>query len=215
MLSVSDIPDPNPTRAQLRLVVLGEWIRAGLALARGARAGRGLVGGAVALWRVFQAIRLAMQLTQRLSELQGVLPRAALETAPAAPDDPDLGSDFEFGLASDAPPWSAAILRSALAELAGTIRDALGGASAHRLASDGAVALRTAAEPEAPRAASRLQPLRGRPPDRPPRPQRWRARRRRPCAPCAFDIALTPIAATAIGREPLARPLGAWASGPR
>jgi hypothetical protein len=189
MSSVSAIPDSNPTRAQLRLVVLGQWVRAGLELARGAASERGLFGGVVALWRVLQAVRLAILLAQRLSELNGALARAARATAPG-----ETAPDFE------APP-TAAFLQDALIEITRSIRDALGLAPDQRRRPVAGEAASAAAEPEVPRALGRPNP----PPDRPPRPERSPARVRSPCAPYALDTALPPIAALAIGRLPLAR----------
>jgi hypothetical protein len=62
--------DPTPSRTQRRLAVLGEWIRAGMDLARNGvlEAGRGFSDGAQALCRVFRAVRLAIILTVRLGE---------------------------------------------------------------------------------------------------------------------------------------------------
>jgi hypothetical protein len=198
MTSVSAIPDSSPTRAQLRLVMLEQWIRAGLALARGAGAGRGFVGGVVALWQVFQAVRLAIQLAQRLSELQGALACAARETAPAQPA--ALGFDLQL----NEPPCSAAFLCSALGALEETIRDALGLAPERRCGFDAAKASGAGGQAERPHPIGRSTPPRGLPPDRPPGPELWRARPRRLRAPGALKPTLTPIAATAIGRYPLA-----------
>jgi hypothetical protein len=81
------IADTTPIRAHLRRVVLAQWVRAGLALLRGAGTqGRGFVGGAVALWRVMQAVRLAMLLAQRLADAQGLAAarRAAASDVPGA-----------------------------------------------------------------------------------------------------------------------------------
>jgi hypothetical protein len=187
MSSANATSDSNPTRAQLRLIVLGQWVQAGLALVRGATAGRGLFAGAVALWQVFQAIRLATQLAQRLSELQGVLTAAASAQAPA----PNL----------DDPPSNAAFLRHALIEIAETIQSALGRVPGPPRRSVEARATRAQATPKSPRRQSRLTPPRGRPPDPPPRPERRRARLR---SPGARLNAPPPIAAPAIGRFRLA-----------
>jgi hypothetical protein len=190
MTSASAIPDSNPTRAELRLVVLGQWVRAGLDLVRGASAGRGLIGGAVALWQVFQAIRLAIVLAQRLSDLQELLSRAV--PGPQAAETPVQGS----AAWSNDPPAAAAFLRPALIEIGATIRDALGLASDRRRAKGAGRAAGAVAEPNAPHPLGRPTPPRG----RPPRPQRSRARRRRPRALGAPNTFQPPIAAPAIGR---------------
>jgi hypothetical protein len=195
MSSASAISDSTPTRSEMRLVVLGQWIRAGLDLARGASAGRGLIGGAVALWQVFQAIRLAMQLAQRLSELSGVLAFAARETASAET------ADQGFDSPADNP--SAACLRHALTALEATIRDALGLAPALSRPPDANETARTEAEPARPRVLGRQRRPRGRPPDRRPR-ERRQARPRRPRAPGHLKTTHPPIAAQAIGRLRLA-----------
>jgi hypothetical protein len=180
------------------MVVLGQWVRAGLDLARGAGAGRGLVGGAVALWRVLQAVRLAMQLAQRLSDLRDVLSTAAPETSPETSpgETPDQGSATH----PLDPPGAAAFLHHALSEIARTIRDALGLVPARRRRPDADKTQGVAAEPEIPRAQLRLTSPRGRPPDRPPRPER----RRRPLRGRILETTLTPIAAPASGRFRLA-----------
>jgi hypothetical protein len=65
MLSARAIADTPPDGDHLRLVVLAQWIAAGRALIRGATTtGRGLIGGAVALWRLAQAVRLAILLAR-------------------------------------------------------------------------------------------------------------------------------------------------------
>jgi hypothetical protein len=197
MSSSRAIPDSNPTRTQLRLVVLGQWVRAGLDLARGAG---GVIDGALALWRVFQAIRLAMQLVQRLSDARGALAFAAPETAPETA----LGEAPIWDHASDDPAGSAAFLRDALIELGGMMRNALGLAPDLRRRSDAGEPASTITPPEPPSPLGRLQPPRGRPPDRPPPLERLSARRSRPSTPHALKTQKTPIAALAIGRFRLA-----------
>ncbi len=170
MSSLSAIPDSNPTRAQLRLVVLGQWVRAGLELARGARAGRGLVGGAIVLWQVFQAVRLAILLARRLSEARHVPSPVAPETAPGETADgghaPAQGLEFP---AND-PSSRAACLRHALIELTSMIRQVLDLASDRRGRSGAVEANGAVVAPELRRPKSRC----GRPLDRPPRPERRR-----------------------------------------
>jgi hypothetical protein len=189
MSSASAIPDSNPTRAQLRLVVLAQWVRAGLDLAWRATARGGLVGGAVALWRIYQAVRLAIVLAQRLSELQGALTPAALVT----PSD-ETPAEGVVPCAEDVS--AAAWLSHALIELNETLRDALGLAPVRRARPDTDGAADGAAQPEVPHPLGRQTPPRERPPDRPPKP----ARRRRPRAARACQTALPPIAAPATGR---------------
>jgi hypothetical protein len=192
MSSASASPAPNPTRAQLRLVVLGQWIRAGLALACSARAGRGLVGGAVAPWQVFQAIRLAIQLAQRLSELQGALARVAPQTAPG--ETIAQGS----GPCSDDPPFAADFLRQAMSELTDLIGDALGLAPEPRDLFGAGEAPRVGPVFEVSPVLGRVAPARGRPPDRPPKFQRPPRRRRH--APFAGPSTLPPTVAPTAGR---------------
>jgi hypothetical protein len=65
--------------------VIAQWIAAGLALIRGATtSGRGLVGGAVALWRLAQAVRLAILLARRLRDAPDA-PRAGAPGAASTP----------------------------------------------------------------------------------------------------------------------------------
>jgi hypothetical protein len=198
MSFLSASPDSNPTRTQLRLVVLGQWVRAGLALARGAKAGRGVIGGAVALWQVFQAVRLAILLAQRLSQARGALSIAAPETSPGEAAAPGWEPLFED------PACDAAFFRDALIALERTIRDALGLASERcgRFATNGAAA--AMAERGVPRVLGRLTPPPARPPGRPPPLEPRLARRRRRCAPRALKTFRPPIAAPAIGRFRLA-----------
>jgi hypothetical protein len=190
MSFLAAIPDSNPARAQLRLVVLGQWVRAGLEMARGAG---GLVGGAVALWRVLQAVRLAMQLAQRLSEMRG----APTPTLGIVTPEPALGDMVaqDPGFVSNDPP-TAACLQHALIEITRTIREALGLAPDQRGRPVAGQAARPMAEPVIPRALGCATPPRGRPPDRPPR--------RRRCALHPLKTLSTPIAAPAIGRFRLA-----------
>ncbi len=114
MTYVRAIADTSPTRNHLRLVVLAQWIAAGIALIRGATTtGRGLVGGAVALWRLAQAVRLAI-----LREAQGA-PRASASGPPSTPVP-------TWSL--DAAPLDDDALRRAMAELDAAVANALGGA---------------------------------------------------------------------------------------
>jgi hypothetical protein len=197
MSSASPSPDPNPTRAQLRLVVLGQWIRAGLALVRGARAGRGLVGGAVALWQVFQAVRLAIQLAQRLSELQGALARVARDTATGETVVRDPAP------CTDDPPFAADFLRQAMYELTDLIGDALRLAPEPRDLFGAGEGPRAGPVFEVSPVLGRVAPARGRPPDRPPKFHRPPRRRRH--APFAGPSALPPTVAPTAGRSRLAK----------
>jgi hypothetical protein len=129
MTSLHAIADTTPNRSDLRLVVLAQWIRAGLDLIKGASTtGRGLVGGAVALWRLAQAVRLAILLAKRLKEAQGAPCSGAPRVSASRP------------ASSPVPTWSLetaplddADLRRAMAELEAAIADALGAAPRRRL----------------------------------------------------------------------------------
>jgi hypothetical protein len=196
MSSVSALPDSNPTRAQLRLVVLGQWVRAGLALARGPQAGRGFIGGVVALWRVFQAVRLAIQLAQRLSELRGARLFDALGLEPGDRLDQDLVS------CSDGSSVAAAWLHEALGEIQSAIHDALGLAQDRYARPQADKAGGVVAKLEVSHTPGRPTPPRGLPPERPPGPGpgRWR----RPARGRRMQTAPTPIATLAVGRFRLA-----------
>jgi hypothetical protein len=112
------IADTTPNRDHLRLVVLAQWIAAGIALIRGATTtGRGLVGGAVALWRLAQAVRLAILLARRLREAQAASRSGAAASGPAPTPVPAWSVE-------DAPLDDAA-LRRAMAELEAAMADAL------------------------------------------------------------------------------------------
>jgi hypothetical protein len=190
MTSAAALPDSNPARAQLRLVVLGQWVRAGLALARGGAAGRGWVGGVVALWQVFQAIRLAMALIQRLSELRGALSDAAVMTTPGETD----------GLGSASDDWAtrANTLGRALNEIAATIDAALGLAADRRTGADAVGAAGRSTRPGAQADDHRpRKPIGLRPPSL--RPLLDPRRRRRRCAPVAKSPPI-PIVPWATGR---------------
>jgi hypothetical protein len=141
---------PNPTRTQRRLAVLKQWAEAGVALARTAvetvtqGTGLSLARGALALARIFQAVRLALALHARLSDpespafrpapAKSVAPRTAERTAERdAPDEtptedpapkrPPVEDPTRLSslLASDD-----AILRRPLAEIVKVICKALG-----------------------------------------------------------------------------------------
>jgi hypothetical protein len=173
MSSVSAIPDSNPTRTHLRLVVLGQWVRAGLALARRAQAGQVFVGGAVALWKIFQAVRLAILLARRLSELQGRLSRAGTETA-SGDGVPGGVLDRGPGL-YDSP--DGAWVQDAWDELLWTMQEGPGSARPGRPRRERPISWprsRCAAPPWRAFAPARSARPRGRPPDRPPRLTRWR-----------------------------------------
>jgi hypothetical protein len=196
------IAETPPNRADLRLVVLAQWVRAGLALIRGATtSGRGLVGGAVAFWRVMQAVRLALQLARLLAEARGAT--GARAPAPTSLPDPLIPREDT--------PASAAALGRALAELAAAISHALG--LARRWSArdggrepSGARGLEKVARRD--RSASlkprgRRRRLHGRRPLRPPGPARPCRRRWR--TPGAHECFSPPIAPLAVGRLPLAR----------
>jgi hypothetical protein len=193
MTSVHAIADTTPCRNHLRLVVLGQWIRAGLALTRAATTGGGLVGGVIALWRVAQAVRLAMRLSQLLAEV------AAAPAARPARVEPGLAPYPMPAEPMNGPPADAgaAALRQALVELAAKISAALGGTSHHRPTC--VAILITATVLDGPRPALRRTPPHGRPPDDP------RARRRRWRLLKALTKTPPPIAAPATGRLALAQ----------
>jgi hypothetical protein len=175
MPSATAIPGSNTTRAQLRLIVLGQWVRAGLALVRDARAGRGLVGSAVALWQVVQAVRLALILIQRLSELRAALSRAGLPAGPVGSAAPGAGPAATAEPWSNEPPGAAAWLGLALTDIRQTIRAALGRWPACRDRRRPDAPARPATTPVSPRARRPRTPPRNRPPDRPRGPPRWRS----------------------------------------
>jgi hypothetical protein len=200
MPSATAPADTSLTRADLRLMVLAQWVRAGLDLMRGARTtGQGLFGAAVALWRLAQAVRLAMELARRLGEARGVrVPRA-----PAADTPPDLV------FPGDTTPPNAAALHAALAELATAIADALGVAR-HRgasfrdrepLGSPLRPTTATARDPGRRPYGRRTPPGIGRV-DRPPGAEPPGRRRTRSAR--ALETNPPPIAALAIGRAALA-----------
>jgi hypothetical protein len=193
MTSPHAIADTTPSRTHLRLVVLAQWIRAGLALARSAATGGGLVSGAIALWRVAQAVRLAMRLAQLLKDA------AAARAANPASVAPGLAPHLMPTEPVDGRPTNADALRRALAELASAISANLGLAPHHPPMSIAAASLAVA--PQCPR-PDLVAPPCGKRPDRPPgalhpRQRRWRA-------PRTLNKAQNPIAALAIGRLALA-----------
>jgi hypothetical protein len=199
MSSQRAIADTPATRTDLRLVVLAQWVRAGFELMRGAgTTGRGFVGGVVALWRLAQAVRLAMVLVRRLGEAGG----ATGAFAPAPTPDPIFPVENT--------PANAAALREALAEMATAISAALSRAL-HRRASDrnsepsGSLLRRAnlTARGSTRRSVRRRTPPCGLRPFRPPGPERppWRSSR----SPHALRRTPPPIAALAIGRLPLGR----------
>ncbi len=208
MTSMRAIADTTPTRSELRLVVLAQWIAAGLALIRGATTtGRGLVGGAVALWRLAQAVRLAILLARRLKQAQDAAGAGA--SAPA--------STPISAWPHEAAPLSDDALRRAMAELEAAMAGALaatpqGRASVWDRAWDRVwdrelpARIFPRASQEAPgpspRSLGRRTPPQGRRPLRPPGPERPCRRRWR--TPGALIPAPTPIAALATGRDPLA-----------
>ncbi len=176
MTSDDAIADTTPSRTLLRLVVLGQWIRAGLALARGG----GIVGGAVALWRVAQAVRLAMRLARRLAEAERARAARVATVAPGLAPTPDSGLS-----SADALLWA---LEDLAAECSAVLRPRATGRPAAMMRSE-TRDLRTGTRPLGRRAS----------PAPPP------ARRRRRCRPLALDTTSPPIAAKAIGRLALAR----------
>jgi hypothetical protein len=121
MTSARVIADTTPTRTDLRLVVLAQWIRAGLAMTRAAATGRGLVGGAVALWRLAQAVRLAILLARRLKHAQG----ASRVSAPCFNVSGPASTPVP-AWSLEAAPMDDAALERALAELEATIANARG-----------------------------------------------------------------------------------------
>jgi hypothetical protein len=195
---VCAIADTTPTRAHLRLVVLAQWIAAGLALIRGATTtGRGLVGGAAALWRLAQAVRLAILLARRLKQAQAASNSAAPRSSASGP----AFTPVPAWSLEDAPLDDAA-LRRAMAELEAAIADALGAAPHGRPHGRMSVWEREPARSifasvsfpaEGPiRPHSRQTPPCGRRPLRPPGPDRPCRRKWR--TPGALKTAPTPIA---------------------
>ncbi len=173
--------DATPTRNDLRLAVLAQWIAAGLGLVRDAR---GLVGGAVALWRLAQAVRLALLLARRLAETGGVSQARAPGSAP----------DLAW------PVHDASAHAAALAELAAALSIAADIPQPRPLAAwdrepSGSLMPQTA-RPCRARASLKARGPRVRPhgrrPLRPPGPAR--AFRRRWRTPGAQETTLTPIA---------------------
>jgi hypothetical protein len=198
------IVETPASRSDLRLMVLAQWIRAGLDLIRGARtSGRGLVGGAVALWRLAQAVRLAILLARRLRESRGA-PRPS-ETSPAYTPVPTWSPE--------AAPLDDDALRRAMAELDAAIADALGATpqqpaslwdslwDCERPTRPFARASLKARRPSR-RPHGRSTPRLGLRPLRPPGPEQPCRRRWR--TPGALKSAPPPIAPMAIGRAPLA-----------
>jgi hypothetical protein len=179
-------------------VVLAQWVRAGLAMVRGAMmSGRGLVGGAIALWRLAQAVRLAILLARRLADAAGV----ASPITDAVASEAGLGFPSALPGALDAPSANAAALSRALAEIATAISAAVDRAPRPRaaaVATEGAASL-----PEPPRPGLGWTPPHIWRADRPPGPARPRRRRSRPAR--ALQTIPPPIAALAIGRSALAR----------
>jgi hypothetical protein len=157
------IADPPATRTDLRLAVVAQWIRAGLDLVRGASSGRGLVGGAVALWQVVQAVRLAIRLA-------GLLAEARRASSPAAGPAPGCAPHPGQAGPVDDQTSNAAALSRALAELAAAISEALGPARPFQPTS--IVAERAATLLALPRADLRGTPPCGQRPDRPPGAER-------------------------------------------
>jgi hypothetical protein len=148
MTAATAFADPNAARTQLRVAALGQWARAGMAMARtlAAESGRGLLDAARAFLRIAQAVRLAIALAMRLAHpdhpaFQPTPARAraartaAPETAAAADsreneplenepaEKPERDGREKFG---DREVSDAAILRRPLAEIVKVICSALG-----------------------------------------------------------------------------------------
>jgi hypothetical protein len=166
------IADTSPSRSQLRLMALAQWVRTGLALAWGAAPGRGYVGRAVMLWRVVQAVRLALQLARRLSEADDALAPAA----PVCSDGPDAAPDsvptWSLVASPAVAPANAAALSGALAELAGRISAVLGLTPARRPSVWAVSAASAPATLGALHPRDQGTPPCGQRPDRPPGPKR-------------------------------------------
>ncbi len=201
MTSVRAIAETTPTRTHLRLVVIAQWIAAGLALIRGATtSGRGLVGGAVALWRLAQAVRLAILLARRLKKAADA---SRLSTSGPA------SAPVPVWCVEDAP-MDDAELRRAMAELEAAIANALGAApQGYARDWDRERPARIFARPSqeargpSPRPQGRRTPPCGQWPVRPPGPARPGRRRSRLAR--ALKTTSPPIAPVAIGRNPLAK----------
>jgi hypothetical protein len=198
------LSDTSLTRTDLRLAVIAQWIRAGLERVRAATmTGRGVVGGAVALWRLAQAVRLAILLARRLKDAQAA-PRAGVST-------PAPNPVATWSLADT--PLDDADLRRAMAELEAAMANAIGPApqgcarlwdrlwDRERPARLFARASRAARGPSRRPQGRRTPPL-GLRPLRPPGPARPGRRRSRLAR--APETTSPPIAPLAIGRRPLA-----------
>jgi hypothetical protein len=203
MTCVLTIADTTPSRTDLRLVVLAQWIRAGLDLVRGATTtGRGLVGGAVTLWRLAQAVRLAILLAQRLKAGQGA-PRVST---------PCPSPTQRQAEARELTPPDDDALRRAMAELEAAMAGALDWAPPGRVCvciwdRERPVRFfaRASQEARGPRRGPHglRVPPRGQRPVRPPGAEPpGRRRRSRPAR--ALEPTSPPIAPLAIGRRPLA-----------
>jgi hypothetical protein len=183
--------DPNPTRTDLRLVVLGQWVQAGRALVLGAATGRGLVAG---------AIRLAILLMQRLSELRGVLARVAAASGAAAPSAPTPAFDWSFATGADDPHGRTACLYDALVKSFGVICDLTRPPAAQTRHENRDIPPNPAGASELLRAPGRRSCARRQPSDPPLVTRRRRAPWRRPGAVRRLQSAPTPLAASAGGR---------------
>ncbi len=86
-----------PTRTQLRLAVLVQWVEAGLALARRLteEAERGLIHAARTVYRISRAVRLALILHARLSDPDCTLFQPKPARAPAAQAKPETERQAE------------------------------------------------------------------------------------------------------------------------
>jgi hypothetical protein len=210
MTSMRAIADTTPTRSELRLVVLAQWIAAGLNLIRGATTtGRGLVGGAVALWRLAQAVRLAILLARRLKQAQDAFNSGAPSSRASGPASTPVPA-----WSLEAAPLDDDALRRAMAELEAVIADALSAATPRRASLwepefPARIPARTSHEADGPirRPHGRPTPPLGLRPLRPPGFYRPYRRRRR--TPGALNTAPTPIAPWRSGATPLAKGLTA------
>jgi hypothetical protein len=206
MSSRRAIADTSLTCTHLRLVALAQWIAAGLDLVRGATTtGRGLVGGAVALWRLAQAVRLAILLARRLKDAQA----ASNSAAPRLSASCSVFTPIPAWSLEDAPLDDAA-LRRAMAELEAAISNAVGPAPHERARlwdreRPARIFARASQEARGPsrRTHGRRTPPCGQRPVRPPGPARPGRRSSRPAR--ALETTSPPIATLAVGRLPLAR----------
>jgi hypothetical protein len=194
------IADTTATRNELRLVVIAQWIAAGLALIRSATTtGRGLVGGAVALWQLAQAVRLAILLARRLKQAQDASNLGASDSGAPSWRAPGPASTPVPAWSLEAAPLDDDALRRAMAELEAVIADALSAAPPRRASLwepelPARIPARTSHEADGPirRPHGRPTPPLGLRPLRPPGLDRPYRRRRR--TPSALNTAPTPIA---------------------